>query len=53
MDFLEGCDKELEEINMGKEGRPFTLTHSYARFLGVVRYLFTMPYRQLEGFTRA
>ena len=34
-------------------GRPFTLTSSYVHFLAVVRYLFSMPYRQLEGFARA
>ena len=50
LDFLEGYGEELEEMNRGKEGRPFTLTHSHVRFLGVVRYLFGMPYRQLEGF---
>ena len=53
LDFLEGYDEELEEMNRGKEGRPFTLTYSHISFLGVVRYLFTMPYRQLEGFARA
>jgi IS5 family transposase len=53
LDFLEGYDKELEAMNRGKEGRPFTLTHSHIRFLAVVRYLFDMPYRQLEGFARA
>ena len=53
LDFLDGYDGELGEMNRGKEGRPFTLTHSHIRFLGVVRYLFIMPYRQLEGFARA
>ena len=53
LDFLEDYDKELEAMNGGKEGRPFTLTHSHIRFLAVVRYLFDMPYRQLEGFARA
>jgi len=53
LDFLEGYDRELGEMNRGKEGRPFTLTNSYTRFLAVVRYLFLMPYRQLEGFTNA
>ena len=50
LDFLEGYDEELVEMNRGKEGRPFTLTNSHIRFLGVVRCLFGMPYRQLEGF---
>ena len=40
-------------MNRGKEGKPFKLTNSYIRFLAVVRYLYGMPYRQLEGFTRA
>jgi len=53
LDFLEKQEEELEEMNRGKEGRPFTLADSCIEFLGVVRYLFTMPYRQLEGFTRA
>jgi len=53
LDFLEDYDKELEAMNRGKEGRPFTLAHSHIRFLAVVRYLFDMPYRQLEGFARA
>jgi len=53
LDFLEKYEEELEEMNRGKEGRRFTLTHSHIRFLGVVRYLFSTPYRQLEGFARA
>lgn len=40
-------------MNLGKMGRPFTLTRGYIQFLAVVRYLFGMPYRQLEGFTYA
>jgi len=50
LDFLEGYEEELESMNRGKEGRPFTLTRSHIGFLGVVRYLFSLPYRQLEGF---
>ena len=40
-------------MNRGKEGKPFKLTDSHVRFLAAVRYLYGMPYRQLEGFTRA
>jgi hypothetical protein len=40
-------------MNDGKVGRPFKLTDGYVEFLMVVRYLFSMPYRQVEGFTRA
>ncbi|MEM2541470.1 MAG: transposase, partial [Candidatus Methanomethylicia archaeon] len=34
-------------------GHPFKITVRYVEFLMVVRYLFSMPYRQLEGFTKA
>jgi len=53
LEFLERYDEELKAMNGGKEGRPFTLTNSHVVFLAVVRYLFGLPYRQLEGFTRA
>jgi len=53
LDFLEGYDAELTGLNVGKVGRPFKITVRYVEFLTVVRYLFSMPYRQLEGFTRA
>ncbi len=38
-------------MNRCKEGRPFTLTRSHIEFLAVVRYLFGLSYKQLEGFT--
>jgi transposase len=53
LEFLESYEEELNAMNEGKEGRPFTLTRSHIIFLAVVRYLFGFPYRQLEGFTRA
>ena len=53
LDFLEKYEDELKAMNRGKEGRPFALTNSHVVFLAVVRYLFGLPYRQLEGFTRA
>jgi hypothetical protein len=53
LDFLEGYGNELKSMNDGKVGHPFKLTDRYIEFLIVVRYLFSMPYRQVEGFTRA
>lgn len=53
LDFLKGQEEELRGMNRGKEGRPFTLTDPHVEFLGVVRYILALPYRQLEGFTRA
>jgi len=45
LDFLEGYGFELSLLNDGEIGRPFKITDGY--FLAVVRYLFSMPYRQL------
>jgi hypothetical protein len=53
LDFLKGYEFELSVMNDCKVGRPFKITDGYIVFLAVVRYLFSMPYRQLEGFTRA
>jgi len=53
LDFLERYDLDLSLLNLGKVGRPYRVTYMYVVFLAVVRYLFSMPYRQLEGFTRA
>jgi len=53
LDFLDGYEDELRAMNWGKVGRPYALTEGYMEFLMVVRYLFFMPYRQVEGFTRA
>jgi len=53
LEFLDGYDDELRSMNLGKIGRPFILTDNHMKFLSVVRYVFAMPYRQLEGFSRA
>ena len=53
LNFLEVYDNDLKNMNRGKVGHPYTLTESYIEFLSILRYLFVMPYRQLEGFTRA
>jgi hypothetical protein len=52
LDFLDNYEEELRNENAGKVGRPYTLTARYVEFLLAVRCLFSMPYRQLEGFTR-
>jgi hypothetical protein len=51
LDFLD--DYELSVMNDDRVGRPFKITYGYIVFLAVIRYLFSMPYRQIEGFTRA
>jgi hypothetical protein len=52
LDFLERYDLDLSLLNLGKVGRPYRVTYMYVMFLAVVRYLFSMPYRQLEGLHR-
>jgi len=51
-DLLEHHEEELKAANRGKNGRPFRMAASYIQLLAAVRYLYQMPYRQLEGFTR-
>ena len=45
--------KELETMNKGRIGRPYTLSNGIIQLLTAIRYLYGLPYRQLEGFTRA
>jgi hypothetical protein len=40
-------------LNNGKVGRAFKLTKKHVEFLIVVQYLFSMPYRRVDGFARA
>jgi len=43
--------KELQEMNQGRPGPRYTLANSYIRLLAAIRYIYQMPYRQLEGYT--
>jgi hypothetical protein len=52
-DLLKHHDEELKAVNRGKNGRPFRMAASYIQLLSAVRYLYQMPYRQLEGFTHS
>ena len=38
-------------MNGKKRGRPYRIAESYVRFLAVIRHLFSLGYRQLEGLT--
>ena len=51
--FVENYQAELDAMNHAKEGRPYKLTPTYIQFLTAIRYLYQIPYRQLEGFTRS
>ena len=52
LDFLKNWNKELEEMNKGKVGRPYQAPNTYIMFLATIRFIFDIKYRQLEGFTR-
>jgi len=51
--ILENPRQELETMNKHKKGRNYHIPNTYIQLLATIRYLYGMPYRQLEGFTRA
>ena len=51
-DLLKHHEEELKAANRGKNGRPFRMAASYIQLLATIRYLYEMPYRQREGYTR-
>jgi len=48
---LKNNEEELKNMNKHKRGPHFKLANSYITLLATVRYLYQMPYRQLQGFT--
>jgi hypothetical protein len=52
VESLKGWKEELKGMNFKKNGRPFLYPHSLILFLGILRVVFSLPYRQLEGFGR-
>ncbi len=50
--FLEDMEKELEELNKGKRGRPYKYSEGLFLFLAYL-YAFVRNYRILEGLCRA
>jgi hypothetical protein len=49
---VDGWKKEVELANLGKIGEPYRYPEAFMKLLGMMRILFRLPYRQLEGFTR-
>jgi len=45
--------QELKQLNKGKVGEPHHYPNSLIMLLGLIRILYHLPYRQLEGFIRA
>jgi len=44
LDFVENWEKELEEMNRGKRGKPFDYPESLIEFLAFPRYFFGLPF---------
>ena len=53
LSLLKSWGDELEEMNRGREGGQYRYPDSFIRLQGSIRACFLVPYRQLEGFTRA
>ena len=51
LDFLKGWDRELDEMNRNKIGRPFIYPENFMYFLAFIHIAF-LPFRQIEGFLR-
>jgi len=52
LESLKNHEKELENMNKGRPGPRYKLADSYIQLLTAIRYLYGLPYRQLEGYTR-
>ena len=53
LDFVKGWGGELQSMNEGKEGARFRYPDSFIRLLLFMHAYLHLPYRQLEGFTKA
>jgi len=52
MGFVVGWSGELKAMNNGKEGARFRYPESFIKLLAVI-HAYLLPFRQLEGFTKA
>ena len=52
LESLKNNRQELENMNKGKRGPHYRIADTYVQLLAAIRYLYMMPYRQLEGYTR-
>jgi len=51
--LLQNPKQELKTMNKHKKGRNYHIPNTYIQLLAAIRYPYNIPYRQLEGFTRA
>jgi hypothetical protein len=53
LEFVKGWNREVGDMNDGKEGRPFRYPESFITFVGIMQTVFHLPNRQTEGFFKA
>jgi hypothetical protein len=52
LDFIAGWDSELARMNSNKRGRRYLYPVPFIQWVAAIHVLFSMPYRQMEGFLR-
>jgi len=52
LDFVKNWDRELSRMNEKKRGRPYEYPEQFCKFTGFIHIIYSMPYRQMEGFLR-
>lgn len=52
LEFLDSWDSEIAKMNKCKKGRPFEFPDQFIKFMMLVHIMFSLPYRQCEGFIR-
>ncbi|MDO9326753.1 MAG: IS5 family transposase [Methanoregula sp.] len=52
LDFIAGWDTELSRMNSHKRGRRYVYPVLFIQWVAAIYVLFSMPYRQMEGFLR-
>jgi hypothetical protein len=52
LDFIAGWDAELNRMNTHKRGRRYHYPVHFIQWVATIYVLFSMPYRQMEGFLR-
>lgn len=52
LEFITGWDSELFRMNSHKRGRRYLYPVQFIQWIAAIHVLFSMPYRQMEGFLR-
>jgi hypothetical protein len=53
LSLLQDWGQELEKMNQGKEGARYRYPETLIKLQSLLRSVFGLPYRQLQGFTTA